>query len=377
MTTATSPNEETAPGSEKEPCTVIPDQMLYNIFILAREARRFATERIATQLSTEPVDESETEALLRHAYEVAGLPPPERIQWVDGPLQLIGTLALQPRLDGRWWSVRPSLGRARKHLRASIKSRLNSLNKDAWRTVERAVQRSVQESVESLVGWSVFNGVWASVPDRRQVSARAAMYASMQAYEDASWLAVFRFFDEYLAPNELHALAHFNERVSGYWLGQQEVLLVRRPRLLTRDAEGRLHNETGRYIGYHDGWSCGYAWHGVQVPEQVILSPERLSREDFLYERNLEVRRVIQERMGQRFVPELGGRALDIGPRGTLYEVALPTDPERVACYVQVQDASTARQYFLRVPPTIQTAAEAVAWSFQLAVEAYDPAHET
>ena len=52
-------------------------------------------------------------------------------------------------------------------------------------------------------------------------------------------------------------------------------------------------------------------------------------------------------------------------------------DPERVARYVQVQDASTARQYFLRVPPTIQTAAEAVAWSFQLAVEEYDPAQET
>ena len=81
--------------------------------------------------------------------------------------------------------------------------------------------------------------------------------------------------------------------------------------------------------------------------------------------------------MGQRFVPELRGRILDTGPRGTLYEVALPGDPERVARYVQVQDASTASQYFLRVPPTIQTAAEAVAWSFQVAVEEFDPAHET
>ena len=50
---------------------------------------------------------------------------------------------------------------------------------------------------------------------------------------------------------------------------------------------------------------------------------------------------------------------------------------ERVARYVQVQDASTPRQYFLRVPPTIQTAAEAVAWSFGLSVEDYGPAQET
>jgi hypothetical protein len=71
---------------------------------------------------------------------------------------------------------------------------------------------------------------------------------------------------------------------------------------------------------------------------------------------------------------------IDSGPRGKLYEVHLPEDdddPERVARYVQVQDASTPRQYFLRVPPTIQTAAEAVAWSFDLSVEDYGPAHET
>ena len=94
-------------------------------------------------------------------------------------------------------------------------------------------------------------------------------------------------------------------------------------------------------------------------------------------ERNLEARRVIQERMGSRFVWELEGKYIDGGPHGVLYEVELPGDPERVARYVQVQDASTARQYFLRVPPTIQTVAEAVAWSFQVGVKDYHPSQET
>src|SRR6185312_9049623 len=57
------------------------------------EARRFAEERIATQLSTEPVDEPEAEALLRQAYAVAELPPPECISWLDGPLQFVAVLA--------------------------------------------------------------------------------------------------------------------------------------------------------------------------------------------------------------------------------------------------------------------------------------------
>ena len=41
-----------------------------------------------------------------------------------------------------------------------------------------------------------------------------------------------------------------------------------------------------------------------------------------------------------------------------------------------MQDAPTGRRYFLRVPPTIQTADDAVAWSFQKSVESYAPALE-
>src|ERR1051326_6616947 len=37
------------------------------------EVQRFVEARIAVQLSTEPIDESEAEALLRQAYMVAGL----------------------------------------------------------------------------------------------------------------------------------------------------------------------------------------------------------------------------------------------------------------------------------------------------------------
>jgi hypothetical protein len=169
---------------------------------------------------------------------------------------------------------------------------------------------------------------------------------SVRAYEVAPTLAYFRFFDTYLAPNEAHALAHFNEQVSGYWLGQEEAILVRRPKVLSRDAQERLHSATGKCLEFHDGWSL-YAWHGVWVPEKVILRPETLTREDFLDAPSLEVRRVIQERMDGRFVSELGGTVIDTGPRGTLYEVRLPEDdPEEVARYIQVQDASTERQYY-------------------------------
>ena len=63
--------------------------------------------------------------------------------------------------------------------------------------------------------------------------------------------------------------------------------------------------------------------------------------------------------------------------RGVLYEVELRRDPDRLARYIHVRDASTQREYHLRVPLTIATVAEAVAWTFNLTAEDYCPTVET
>jgi hypothetical protein len=84
-------------------------------------------------------------------------------------------------------------------------------------------------------------------------------------------LAFYRFFDLYLAPNDLPALALFNERVSGYWLGEDTAVVVRRPETLALDTQGHLHSETGTCMEYRDGWGF-YARHGVRVPERLILA---------------------------------------------------------------------------------------------------------
>jgi hypothetical protein len=248
------------------------------------------------------------------------------------------------------------------------------LGKRLRKRIEDEVGFKVKERVEENVGDLVWRSVQDHVPDPRLHF--WACQLSAKGYGEAHHFAFCRFYDTYLAPNDFHAIACFNELVSGYWLGKEAVVIVRRPRRLCLDGAGRLHGATGKCIEYQDGWGL-YAWHGMRVPEQVILAPERLSRDDFLNEPNVEVRRVIQERMGQRFVSELGGVVIDSGPRGTLYEVGLPGDPEGFARYLLVQDASTDRQYFLRVPPTIWRAAEAVAWSFGLSAKDYHPADET
>jgi hypothetical protein len=69
------------------------------------EAERFADERIAAQLASAPVDEPETEALLTQAYAVAGLPPPRRIRWVDGPGAFAAALAPHKGQASVWHTV--------------------------------------------------------------------------------------------------------------------------------------------------------------------------------------------------------------------------------------------------------------------------------
>ncbi len=91
----------------------------------------------------------------------------------------------------------------------------------------------------------------------------------------------------------------------------------------------------------------------------------------------MHVRRVIQERMGERFVEALGGICLDHGRYADLYQVELPGDPERVAKYLKLQDSSTPRQYVLRVPPWITGADAGVAWSFRVSQDDYAPDQQT
>src|SRR5579862_1755618 len=110
------------------------------------EARRFAEECIQQQLSTEPVDEQEAEAWLRQAYQVAGLALPARIQWFDGPLQLVAEVASEHR-----WRVDVEdqvRDRVQQHLLESIRASL-------WDSVRKRIEDRIEHRVWAGVGASI------------------------------------------------------------------------------------------------------------------------------------------------------------------------------------------------------------------------------
>jgi hypothetical protein len=107
-------------------------------------------------------------------------------------------------------------------------------------------------------------------------------------------------------------------------------------------------------------------WRGVAVNAQIAFFPETLRVADVLNEKNSELRRVMMERIGfERLLSEANATVLDRdqdagGPRELLH-VKLEGDEDLVC--VSVRCPSTARHYLIRVPPTMKTCHQAVAWT--------------
>jgi hypothetical protein len=222
------------------------------------------------------------------------------------------------------------------------------------------------EAMEELKKhYSVRDSVWDSVRD------------SVWAYDKANIYAFYGFFHEVLEPNKLQWLDRTNQLVSGYGLFENEAILIRKPRLLTLDENGRLHNEVQKCMEYRDGWGF-YAWHGTRVPEYAITTPlNEVTKELWLKEENQEIKRVLVERVGyDKFMEWFKPATIDTWNDYKLHHIFEQVDGEELRL-LQMKDTSTERIYFLRVPPTTKTCREAVAWSFQLDADKYLPEQES
>ena len=106
-------------------------------------------------------------------------------------------------------------------------------------------------------------------------------------------------------------------------------------------------------------------WRGVRVDERLAFRPQDLGSGEVLSTQNVELRRVMLERIGyERFLEEVGAQVLDhdtdAGGERLLVRVELPGDEDFVA--VCFRCPSTLRRYTLRVPPTIRSGHAASAW---------------
>jgi hypothetical protein len=106
-------------------------------------------------------------------------------------------------------------------------------------------------------------------------------------------------------------------------------------------------------------------WEGVHVTERTAFYPETISGQAVLQEENLELRRIMLERVGyERLMLEVGGLILDRDQDagGERKLIRIPLDDDEDIMMVAVVCPSTAHQYVLRVPPFMRSCRQAVAW---------------
>ena len=299
----------------------------------------------AIGLSTEPTNKERAEHALNLVYESAGLQP-ARIVWCSSPLAGALTQAVLQN---------------------------------------KRVRDSVRDRVRDSVGASVWASVWASVRDSVWDSVGASVGAACYGQHDAEWLGFYEFFREVvgLVPqtDKLLGLIACAKEIGWFWPHEKICWATPRPVALHRDDRGRLHNPAGLAIAYPDGWGL-YAWHGTRVLAQVILSPESLTIAQITAEQNAEVRRVMLERFGQdRYIRESGAILLHQDDWGQLYRAEIVGDEPLVMVKMvnsTPEPDGSFKDYWLRVPPTMQTAHQAVAWTcgFNRA-EDYAPVKQT
>jgi hypothetical protein len=169
---------------------------------------------------------------------------------------------------------------------------------------------------------------------------------------------------------------------SCYWWAPYETtcFVSDGPTAIHLDASERIHNLRGPAMAFNDGWSL-YSIHGCFVSERLVMQPEEVRPEDLPLDESLEVLHATIEMLGhERFLAAARARLIQQDVFGRLYQI--PFHDYEPILLVEVTNATpepdgSVRHHLLRVPPEVETAHEAVAWSFGRRTKAYAPAVQT
>jgi hypothetical protein len=106
-------------------------------------------------------------------------------------------------------------------------------------------------------------------------------------------------------------------------------------------------------------------WRGVQVNDRIAFESQSITGQDILNTDNVELRRVLIERMGyEKFLQQVGGliRDRDRDAGGERQLIYIPFEDDEALMVLKVICPSTKHTHILRVPPDMQTCHQAAAW---------------
>jgi hypothetical protein len=343
-------------------------------------------------VSTEPVDREAVEAAVGALYVLGGAEPPQEVIWCRSPVEAARLVAnAVPDTDPFGASVREELRTGPwERARAELQTLLGwETYLHAWREtcgpIAPIVARLVEQISSAIVG--------TTGDEAEQKRLLVALTLAVHGQHDASWLPLFEAYREVVAASAggakssqlgdgpvLHALALVAEQVHWWWPFAGTVILCERPSVLHVDERGRLHHGDGPALSYSDGFTL-YRWRGVTITEDFAGALSSLTPEIIRGEQNAELRRIMLEHYGHdRYIMDSGAEPMHEDETGRLWRVSLPGDEAITMVEVVNSTAEpdgTFKTYWLRVPPHTRTSREAVAWTFGLTAQDYQPRVQT
>ncbi len=273
-----------------------------------------------------------------------------------------------------------------------------NVSKKLREEAENQVKSAIEGRLSALAAEQIYHElvqpvhlqVWSYVaePLKQRIPTMSGILAGPQKWQinyglhDSSWLSYYDFVDRLgiEGTTPLKGLTDLARNAGWVWAYENLCIMTDRPLEVHRDNRFRIHAEDKMCMRFGDDWGL-YAWHGVLVPPYVILLPEPLTFDLIESEPNAEVRRVLIERFGlENYLREGKVVKMHQDNAGILYRMNLESDEPIIVVRVKnstPEPDGSIKEYFLRVPPTMQRAKQAVAWTFGLTEEEYDPLVET
>jgi hypothetical protein len=106
-------------------------------------------------------------------------------------------------------------------------------------------------------------------------------------------------------------------------------------------------------------------WRGVHINDRIAFAPQSLTGQEILRTDNVEIRRVLIERLGyETFLQQVGGviRDRDTDAGGERQLIYIPFDDDEPLMLLKVICPSTGHIHILRVPPYLDTCHQSAAW---------------
>lgn len=170
---------------------------------------------------------------------------------------------------------------------------------------------------------------------------------------------------------QVYSNMYYTNGIGTYKLLDEYAIIVRMPKKIIRNHEGILHSIKEPAVQWKNNYDI-YFIHGVEFDKKLWtkIVENKLTAINILKIDNIEQRYIALKMIGpEKLINQLNAKLISKTERNNeLYEIKIKYDTYKILKY---KCPSTDRIYVKFVPPEINSADEAQAWSFQISIEEY------